>query len=174
MLPIKVIFTFLMTIICTTSGCVSEDEPQGHSLSIGEPLPQFSVTMNNGLEISTSSLEGKIPVIVFFNTDCSDCRKELPVIQQLWEKFKEDNEVEIIPISREESEKDIKEYWSENGLTMPWSAQETRDVYSLFAPSVIPRIYIANKAGVITSTYDDSNMPALSDLVEAIQEALNQ
>ena len=170
--PVKLLFGFLMMIVCTTTGCVSEDEPQGPSLSVGATLPDFSVVMNDGNIVSSSSLKGHIPVIVFFNTGCSDCRKELPVIQSLWNEYKDDSQVIIIPISREESEAEVLSYWKENGLTMPFSAQETRDVYSLFAPSVIPRIYMADKSGVITATYDDSNMPTIEELKSSLVAAL--
>ena len=165
----KALFSLLMMIVCTTSGCVSDNDPQGPSLQVGDSLPQFTVEMNTGTIISTSSLLGKTSVIVFFNTDCGDCRKELPVIQQLWEKYKETPDVEIIPIAREESASQIEEYWKENNLTMPYSPQDNREVYSLFAPSVIPRIFIADKEGKITATFDDQNMPGLETLVEKIK-----
>lgn len=160
-----------MSIVCTTAGCISEDEPQGPSISVGEPLPQFSVEMNDGTVISTESLRGKVAVIVFFNTDCSDCRKELPVIQQLWNEVKDNPSVQVVPISREESATDILTYWEANSLTLPFSAQETREIYSLFAPSVIPRTYVSNPDGFITYAYDDSDMPSLKDLLSAIDSS---
>ena len=159
-------------IVCVTAGCVTEDEPKGPTVEVGQELPVFSVTLNNGEVVSTSSLKGKVPVIVFFNTDCSDCRKELPVIQQLWEIYRDNGDVKVVAIAREESEEKIKEYWEQNRLTMPYSPQETRDVYSLFAPSVIPRIYISNVDGVITNAYGDTDMPTLEDLKNAIETNL--
>lgn len=163
-----------MMFVCTTSGCISDEDPKGPSLNVGDPLPQFSVKMNTGEVVSTETLKGKIPVIVFFNTDCSDCRKELPVIQQLWETYKENPEVKIAVIAREEKEEEIQKYWDENGFTMPFSPQENKDVYHLFAPSIIPRIYISTKSGIVTSTYDDSDMPTFHTLVSAIERAAGQ
>lgn len=168
---IKVIFGLLMMFVCTTTGCISDDDPKGPSLNVGDPLPQFSVTLNTGEEFSTSSLKGKIPVIVFFNTGCSDCRKELPVIQELWESYKEDSKVKIIVIAREESAEGIATYWEENGLSMPYSPQDTKEIYNLFAPSVIPRIYIANPSGIITATFDDVEMPTVEVLKSEIKKA---
>lgn len=168
----KVIIALLMMFVCTTQGCISDDEPDGILLGVGDELPVFSVTLNNGNEVSTSSLLGKVPVIVFFNTNCGDCRQELPVVQQLWDAYKDHSEVEILLISREESAREIQEYWEANGLTMPYSAQETREIYSLFAPSVIPRIFIADKEGKITASYGDKDMPSLSMLAEDISKNL--
>lgn len=168
----KIILYLFMMFVCATTGCISEDEPKGPSLSVGDPLPQFSVLMNDGEEISTSLLKGKIAVIVFFNTGCSDCQKELPVIQELWDLYKSNASVKIVAIAREETENEILRYWKENNLTMPFSPQTNRDIYNLFAPSVIPRIYIADSSGKIVVSYDDSNMPTLSSLISDIDNAL--
>ena len=165
----KLIYFFLMAFVCTSTGCVSEDDPQGVALQTGDRLPEFSVELNNGQTVSTSSLRGKTGVIVFFNTGCRDCREELPVIQQLWDEYKDNERVVIAVIAREESEEEIAAYWQENNLTMPYSPQENKDVYLLFAPSVIPRIFISNSENIITFTSDDSDMPSLSRLKEEIE-----
>ena len=157
--------------VCTTTGCITDEDPQGPSLSVGDSLPQFSVTMNKGEVITTESLRGKVSVIVFFNTDCSDCRKELPVIQDLWERYHEDSQVKVIAIAREESAEEIENYWRENGLTMPYSPQSNREIYNLFAPSIIPRIYIANPSSVIVANFDDSELPSLDILISEINKA---
>lgn len=169
---IRILYVVFMLLVCSTQGCISDNEPQGSSISVGEALPSFSVVMNNGETISNSSLTGKVSVIVFFNTDCGDCRKELPVIQQLWEQYKQDESVSIIPIAREESELKIQKYWHDNNLSMPFSPQENRMVYNLFAPSVIPRVYVANPHGIITAIFDDDkNLPSLETLEMAIESA---
>lgn len=166
---VKLLYGLLMLFVCTSQGCISDKEPEGPSLKVGDSLPVFSVEMNNGEIITTQSLKGHVSVIVFFNTGCPDCQKELPVIQALWELYKDSELVKIVPIAREESAKEIEAYWKANDLTMPFSPQENRDVYSKFAPSVIPRIYISNTEGVIMASYDDVEMPSLSDLVSVIE-----
>lgn len=159
-----------MLLVCTTQGCINDDEPKdGPTLTVGDHLPEFSVTLNNGEIISPQTLEGKISVIVFFNTGCGDCRQELPVIQQLWNQYKDDSEVVIALIAREETEPEIEAYWNENNLTMPFSPQENRNVYSLFAPSVIPRVYISNQELIITASYGDTDMPSLERLISDIE-----
>lgn len=167
----KLISTLFFMLVCTTQGCISDGDPDGPSLGAGDMLPQFSVELNNGRVVSTSTLKGKVAVIVFFNTGCPDCQKELPVIQNLWELYQNDETVEIFAIAREESATEISKYWKENNLTVPWSAQENRNIYNLFASSIIPRIYIADPSGLITASYDDSDMPDVEVLVNAIDDA---
>lgn len=169
----KTLCSFVIMLACIASACISDEDPKGPSLSVGDPLPSFSVSLNNGETVSTTSLKGKVAVIVFFNTKCGDCRQELSVIQNLWEFYKEDTGVEIVPIARDENEEDIMLFWKEKGLSMPFSPQNDSDIYLLFAPSVIPRIYIANPQGIIIMQYDDSNMPSLETLVSDIQRVIS-
>lgn len=68
--------------------CISDgDDSDTGSIELvaGDKLPAFSVTMNGGRVVTHESLRGKVSFIVFFNTGCKDCRRELPVIQQIYE-----------------------------------------------------------------------------------------
>lgn len=165
----RIIYSLFLLLACTLFGCVSDKEPEGANLQVGDEMPVFSVTLNNGEEISSISLKGKVSVIVFFNTGCRDCQQELPVIQELWKLYKDNEEVVIVPIAREEKENKINEYWQQNGLTMPFSPQPDRRIYNLFATSQIPRIYIVGPHGLITASFDDSDMPSLDTLEAQIK-----
>lgn len=173
MLMSRFLQLLLLLIGCTTQGCISDDEPQGTALQPGDSLPSFSLTLSNGEEVSTRTLEGKVPVIVFFNTECPDCRKELPIVEEAWQEWQDNNLVVFMAVSREENEESVAKYWEEHKLTIPYSAQTGREIYSLFAPGVIPRIFIADKEGVITFTSDDTDMPDVETLSEAISRSLH-
>ena len=72
-------------------------------------------------------------------------------------------------ISREDPFESVSTYWSENNLTMPYSAQSDRKIYELFAKTRVPRIYIA-KDGVIKAIFTDSPVPDYDALVKALEE----
>ena len=156
------------------SSCINDKEPDGGNIYLHDKLPQFSVIMNTGETISTRNLIGKIGLIMFFNTNCPDCQKELPVIQQLWENYVENDNVLIVPIAREEGEEEILDYWRENNLSMPFSSQETRDIYSLFAKSIIPRIYISDREGRVIFMSGDEDMPSYELLTEIMESQINR
>lgn len=136
-------------------GCVSDKEEPEWSLQVGDALPSFRVTTLDGATV-TSEDSYKMPlVIVFFNTTCVDCQRELPKIQKEYEEnlqLPENEQSQYICISREEGPEDVSAYWEETGLTMPVSAQPDRKIYSQFASIGIPRIYNARE-GVITYTF---------------------
>lgn len=154
----KVLHILLILFIICITGCIGEkDEPEWF-LRPGDPLPQFEVTTMEGLKISSADSYSSELVIVFFNTTCPDCQRELPILQKQFEanlNLPENEQSTFICISREERAADVKRYWTENNLTLPVSAQPDIRVYSMFASIGIPRIFVA-KDGIIT----DSVYPA--------------
>ena len=158
-----------MVFLTMASSCITDSEPSGGNIAVGDSLPDFSVTLDNGRTVSTSSLRGKTAVIIFFNTSCPDCRREFPVIQEVWQQIENDPNITLFAIAREEEASSIASYWENYGLTFPWSPQSGREIYSLFAAAGIPRIYIANPQGTVTTIFTDTDMPSATTLLKIIK-----
>ena len=154
--------------ITVLTGCVTEgdDEVSVWSLSEGDALPGFSVTMSDGEVVDNASLAGEVAVIVFFNTGCDDCRKELPEVQNAYKM--RGGAARFVCIARQEDMASIEGFWKDNGLDLPFSPQPDRSVYNMFATVGIPRIYISDVCGVIRAVFSDTSMPSASDIVSAI------
>lgn len=147
-------------------GCVADSADEPRSLvGVGDRLPLFSVVADDGSVIDNGSLAGGWSVIVFFNTECGDCRRELPVVEE-FHRLRPD--VRVICISRSESEGQIAGYWAANSLTLPYSAQEDDTVYRLFATGGIPRIYVSDPSLTIKAMWSDSPAPTLEDLLDSL------
>lgn len=163
------ILYFLCVVLAhlTLSGCIKEDEVAGQNLKVGDALPEFSVVLTDGTEVTNRALRGQRALIVFFRTACGDCRKELPVIEKFYRTYAQANGVVVLAIGREESAEVVVSYWQKEKLTIPVSPQHDRHIYSLFATQGTPRIYVVDDAGTISATFDDKNMPTLEMLVQA-------
>ncbi len=134
--------------------CVGEKEEPEWVLKAGDQLPDFEVVTLDGERISSEISFERTLVIVFFNTTCKDCQRELPVVQAQYEEnmeLPESARSQYICIAREEGTADIEQYWTENHLTLPVSPQTDRSIYSKFASIGIPRIFYA-KDGKITKS----------------------
>ncbi len=156
-----------LLVMMVMSGCVKEDE-SGADLRVGDELPEFEVMMSDGSVVGDDDLRGSVSVVMFFHTGCPDCQKALPVIQRIYDEYAPKN-VKIAVISREENKNVIEAYWIKNGLKMPFSAQTDRSVYSKFAKTLIPRIYVNDKEGIIRYIYTDDPVPTYDDLKSAIE-----
>ena len=139
--------------------CINDDtsSDNANKVNVGDNLPNFSVTSNDGAIYSNQSLLGHIGVIVFFYTPCTDCKQALPILNDVYEANKDNAAFRWICIGRSESVDDVTSYWESHHFTLPYSVQSDRNVYSLFANSGIPRIYITNPSGVVCAVYDDSS-----------------
>ena len=137
-------------------------EPQGKELGVGDRMPAFEVELFipdsldwrrvgecNFRFSSSTSLRGKHIYLVFFNTECQDCQRELPKLQRLYETIRGDSARAFLAISREEGKEQIEAYWRQKGLTLPFSPQPNRSVYNLFATSGIPQYYEVDESGTI-------------------------
>ena len=162
------IAAILIALLASVS-CINDDPDPEFELKPGDRIPEFSITMSDGKKMTTDQLSQGPAIIMFFHTGCPDCQNTLPSVQKIYDQYKD--KVSFALISREQSEKEIKEYWKEKGYTLPFSAQKDRKIYSLFATSRVPRVYICND-GKITRIYTDDPIPTYEDLVTDILSIL--
>jgi len=156
---------FFFLLACSTN---EEYAPTGIELAVGDKIPSFSITMSTGKTVSDKDLSGHLSLIVFFNTGCKDCQKELPVIQRFYETYPK---YPLICISRAEKASSIATYWKENHFTLPYSAQEDRTIYELFAQQGIPRIYIISPEGIILHIFTDNPLADFATISEVVLNA---
>ena len=164
----------MATIICNS--CVNSHESENTNdtyslISVGDSIPEFSVKLSDGSVCTNKTLRNNVSVIVFFNTDCPDCQRELPIINSAYESYKSNADFKLIAVARTEKADSIKSYWETNNLSLPYSPQPDKTIYSKFATQRIPRIYISNKENIVMSKFFDEEMPSLNILETAIEAA---
>ena len=170
-----------VTTLTACGGCSAIDDEadsdevmDADSLVVGDQLPAFEVTMNDGSVVRTADLKGQPSVVVLFSVDCPDCRHELPEVQKLWDRSRQGEltgngkPLPIVLIARKNTVEDIEPFWKFSEFTMPYSPQPDRKVYSRFAPSRIPRIYISDASATIRVAYADTGMPTAETLAKEI------
>jgi peroxiredoxin len=150
----KAIWMLLLP-LCLFAGCVVDSEENSSDsedrIKVGDRLPSFSVDVIDGdstYVFSSGSLTGRT-VIVFFNTSCKDCQRELPELNDYYLRHRDEPGFQMVAIAREESASEISAYWQEHGLSIPYSPQDNRRVYALFADQTIPRVYICSDLGLV-------------------------
>ncbi len=168
---------FIVGFLSLVSSCVNEKEDaemQPDVVEVGDVLPEFTVMMSDGRTVESGSLHGQPSFVLFFNTACGDCRRELPLVQQMYERYGVDGRMFFMAVSREQDAASVGAYWAENGLTIPFSAQTDRTVYHLFAYSSIPRIYIVDASRVVRAVFTDAPLATSDDLTCEIERVLTE
>lgn len=81
----------LLSLTIVLTGCVSPDpENRRHeSALIDKPAPEFTLRDLRGNQVSLSDFRGQPVVLNFWATWCSPCRVEIPHLEALYTKYKE-------------------------------------------------------------------------------------
>lgn len=153
--------------------CVSDSENSPNKIinhiNVGSSIPDFTVSDGNGNVFNSKEFAGKRSLLVFFHTDCNDCKRELPLIEQVYRELLPESGCLVVTIAREQPFAEVDKYWNDNGFTMPKYIDSNRTVYSLFANSVIPRLYVINTKGEVTWMAIEQSNVSVEQLVNLIK-----
>jgi peroxiredoxin len=105
----------------------------------------FSLKDLTGKAWKLSDLRGKVVVVNFWATWCPPCRKEMPDLQALYDRFATQNMV-ILGISDEEIEK-VQPFIHEHGVTFPVLLDPGRKANEAFVVEGIPKTFIFDRNG---------------------------
>ncbi len=86
---------------------------------IDKPLPDFEMLSLAGERVSSSSLRGKVAIVNFWATWCGPCRKELPHLQEFYEKTKNDPGVAVLAITTDENRALVAPFIRQQKYTFP-------------------------------------------------------
>lgn len=143
------IFSFCCALALSFSSCVKEKSVgEGDDLEfvkLGDRVPEFSVYNNAGRQdFNISSFTGRKTLIVLYSVTCSDCRQQMPVIDEVWNELRGVNGYRILALAREGGADLSKEYCYDDA---------GRAAYNKFATKWVPRLYVVDETGRITWTY---------------------
>jgi thiol-disulfide isomerase/thioredoxin len=71
---------------------------------LGKPVAEFEFLALDGQAITPKSLSGKIVVLDFWATWCQPCVKNLPLLQQVYAKYKDNPKVQFVAVSVDKPE----------------------------------------------------------------------
>lgn len=109
----------------------------------------FTLTDLDGRQWTLKSLHGKVVLVNFWATWCPPCRKELPDLQELSKRFKDQGLV-VLAISDEDIEK-VKPFVEEHQLTYPILLDPGSKVAKDFAVDGIPKTFIYDRDGKLVA-----------------------
>lgn len=126
-------------------------------LKPGTPAPDFQLQTPNGKTLKFSEFaKGKYVVIDFWASWCPDCRKDLPEIIRLYQKFHKSG-VEFLGVSFDTDMEKWTSYLEQAGVPYPQVSELKRmnqsDVAKAYGVRWIPSIYLIGPDGkVLVST----------------------
>lgn len=168
----KTILLWLCLAIYATGIRAQEQE---WKVSLGGQVPSFVIKDKKDNILKIEDLKGKVVLINFFATWCPPCRQELPRMQkEVWEKWGKRDDFAVMVLAREEGWDKLDPFMKNNEYTFPIYPDLKREVFSLFAESMIPRNVLINKDGKIIYQSIGYSADEFSKLIELIRKELTE
>jgi len=73
--------------------------PPGPSPDLGKPVGDFQFATLDGAEVNKATLAGKLAVFDFWFTGCPPCRLQTPILEKVYQAFKDNEEVAFYSVS---------------------------------------------------------------------------
>ena len=109
---------------------------------------EISLTDIDGKYVSLSDFRGKIVFLNFWTTWCPTCRIEMPSMERLHQKFK-DQDFAMVTINLQESASQVKKFFKDFKLTFTALLDTNGEISAGFGLRSIPTTFILDKNGRI-------------------------
>jgi peroxiredoxin len=109
----------------------------------------FTLADLQGRNWSLEELRGKVVLVNFWATWCPPCRKEMPDLEALYNRFKGQGLV-ILAISDEEASK-VQPFIAQRNFTYPILLDPGRKVNGLFRVEGIPKTFVYDRDGKLVA-----------------------
>jgi peroxiredoxin len=109
----------------------------------------FTLTDLQGKTWHLGDLRGKVVLVNFWATWCPPCRKEMPDLQALFEKYKDQGFL-VLAISDEEAAK-VAPFIGERQISYPVLLDPGDKVHQLYEVEGIPKSFVYDRAGKLVA-----------------------
>lgn len=168
----------LLLLATMLAGCLcvhaSHAEADAFAAFRGQPLklaPEFSLASLQGKPLSLADYRGKLVLVNFWATWCAPCRKEMPGMEALYQRFKGRGLV-VLAVSVDDGSKErVKAFVEKYRLSFPVALDPDSKVSDLFEVAGLPASYLIDPQGKLlghVTGIRDWNSPEAVTLVEAM------
>ena len=112
-----------------------------------EPI-NFTLPFLEGESAALSAFKGKVVILNFWATWCPPCRDEMPSMEILYQRYK-DNGLEMLAVNLRENINTVQQFIKTNNYTFPIPLDLDGRVSSQYGITSIPTTYIIDKDGKI-------------------------
>lgn len=135
-------------------GSRASRQPFGAEIVVGATPPPLIGKTLAGQNISLDEMKGKVVLLDFWATWCESCVAELPTIEKIYDKYREQG-FEVVGISSDDDETKLREFVKERDLSWPqvWDQKELRGPnQTAYGVRGIPQTLLIGKDGKIAAS----------------------
>lgn len=148
----------------TAAGCSSGPKA-------GEPAPAFAAMDSEGQNVELASYAGKVTVLDFWATWCGPCRKAMPHVQALHERYADNPDVAVVGVHFDANYRAANpaDYFEKNGYSFDL-IPDGREISKAYGISSIPSFVVIDADGTIIhrqTGFAPGDVEAFASIIDA-------
>jgi len=138
------------------------------------PAHNFSLSTLDGKQASLNDYRGKVVLLNFWATWCAPCRKEMPSIQTLWDRYKA-RDLVVLAVSEDDGEREkITRFISKIKVNFPIMLDHDFKIADSYMLPGLPTTYLIGRDGTIAATVVGTQDWSRHEAQALIQYLLNR
>ena len=118
-------------------------------ITVGDEVPNLTLTTFDGQEIAFDNLRGKVIVLNFWASWCKPCEQEAADLQTAWEIYQPGGEVIFLGADYVDTEPEAMQYLEKFNISYPNAPDLGTKASQAFRIRGVPETYIIDKNGVL-------------------------
>lgn len=139
----------------------------------GAVYDKASFSNGDNVVYDTEQLKGKVLFINFWATWCPPCRAEMPSIQKLYDKFKDNDDIVFLIVEIEGDVEGTGKFLNEQNLKLP-IVYPNSEIPSNWLAGAIPTTVILDKSGKIAAKEEGMYDYSTKEVEAFVQNLIDQ
>jgi cytochrome c biogenesis protein CcmG/thiol:disulfide interchange protein DsbE len=139
-------------------------------ITVGDRVPEISVTTFDGQTYNTKDLAGKVIVLNFWASWCKPCEQEAAELEQAFQNYKDRDDVVFLGLAWTDTEPNSLEYLRKFGITYPNGPDLRTAVSQMFRIRGVPETYVIGPDGRLASV-KIGPFTSTQEIISAVQAA---
>mgnify|MGYP001567024767 FL=1 len=147
----RILRSGLIALFLSALGAAAVSASAGELRTLKNPIPASAFMLRDldGKLVSLRDFEGKVVLLNFWATWCTNCRREMPAMERLYQSLRvEGFEIVAISVDQAATEK-VKVFVEELKLTFPVLHDRDSIISNLYSNPGVPVSYLVDREGRI-------------------------
>jgi len=140
------------TVLATVLTLLTLSRPIARAVGDGGRAPEIGLADRAGKLVKLADLKGRVVLVDFWASWCAPCRDELPVLEALYRKYREQGLV-IVGVGLDQDPEKLAKFLKLSPLSFPVVHDRAGVVAERYAPPKMPSSYLIDKRGVVRKVH---------------------
>ncbi|MEX2142892.1 MAG: redoxin domain-containing protein [Pirellulales bacterium] len=149
--------------------------PSPPSKLLGKPAPEFAFTTVDGSKVTRDDIKDKIVVLDFWFTQCTPCQQSFPLMNKVYQKYKDSDKVVFLAVNADDSSLDnktVQETMKSWGSELPLARDPNQDIRKAFDVTSMPTLFVIGSDGAVQHHEIGLNPAIETELPQTIESLL--